>query len=181
MGFTAAMLLAMPVAVEGIEQLPLVPVTWNITPRAGPIGVLRNPTLSSAGRVSASRHGTIGTNVDGVDPSAASAKWVTTIPVASADAIATANNAVQVARCMMGLPRDARESNRSVIVHLRHSRRFHATVRRRRLLSLSTHAVRFAVGIRASSDVRVVLDRGSGRSFAACRTTSLQTLAWTRV
>src|SRR5262245_26845658 len=64
-GLTAVVLVAIATALLGIVQFPLVPHTWNVTVSPGPIGTPRGPTFSVA-RVSASRHGVMGTNVDGV-------------------------------------------------------------------------------------------------------------------
>lgn len=60
----------MPVALVGIVQLPFVPYTANVTTSAARIGSANVPTVSGEGRVSTSRHGTIGTNADAVPPAA---------------------------------------------------------------------------------------------------------------
>ena len=61
LGSTAVTLVAMPVAVFGIVQLPFVPQTWNVAISPVVIGRLRAPTVSGNARVSASRHGAMGT------------------------------------------------------------------------------------------------------------------------
>jgi len=63
-GWTAVALVAIPVAEVGIVQLPFVPDTANVTTSAARSGMLLAPTLSGAGRVSTSRHGTIGAYTD---------------------------------------------------------------------------------------------------------------------
>jgi hypothetical protein len=52
------------VAPPGIVQFPFVPVTCATKVSPAPTGVALVPTLSGAGRVSANRHGVIGTNDD---------------------------------------------------------------------------------------------------------------------
>src|SRR5215218_1725889 len=64
---TAVTLAAMPVAVAGIVQLPLVPHTEAVNVLSAAIGVERPPTLSGAGRVSSRRHGTIDTSAEGAE------------------------------------------------------------------------------------------------------------------
>src|SRR5258706_9591235 len=87
---TGVTLLAMPVAVFGIVHPPLVPHTANVTVSWAANGVLRGPT-SDAARVSASRHGTLGTNDDTVTALSASTAPAspTAVAVAAANAATT--------------------------------------------------------------------------------------------
>jgi hypothetical protein len=80
---------AIPVAVFGIVQLPLVPHTANVAVSPPASGVERLPTVSVA-RVSSKRHGTMGT-IEETSPGAA-LRWpdrLTTDAVAAASAAAT--------------------------------------------------------------------------------------------
>lgn len=51
--FTAVAFATMRVACAGMMQFPFAPVTWNVPVSLAAIGVLLAPTLSGAGRVSA--------------------------------------------------------------------------------------------------------------------------------
>ena len=83
-------LAAIAVAVTGIVQPPFVPHTANLTVSAAPTGVCRSPTPLSP-RVSAKRHGTIGTSANGVSVPDAPTCRITPIPatVAAKTAAAT--------------------------------------------------------------------------------------------
>jgi hypothetical protein len=61
--FTTVTLATTAVALTGIEQLPLAPRTVKVCVSPGPSGVERVPTVDPA-RVSANRHGVIGTYTD---------------------------------------------------------------------------------------------------------------------
>jgi hypothetical protein len=61
---TAVTLASIPVAEVGTVQCPLVPQTSVVYVLFAPSGVARGPTLSVPGRVSISRHGTIGTSTE---------------------------------------------------------------------------------------------------------------------
>src|SRR4029079_10614746 len=82
-GLTAVVFVAIPTAVPGIVQFPLLPHTWNVTVSAAPSGVPRPPTWS-VDRVSTRRQGVIGTNVDGVGEVAAPTSPISTIEPARA-------------------------------------------------------------------------------------------------
>ena len=62
-----------PVAPAGIVQFPFVPHTGTTYVSPAPIGVDRDPMLSTPERVSNNRHGVIGTNDDAFDDPAAEA------------------------------------------------------------------------------------------------------------
>jgi hypothetical protein len=71
-------------------QLPFVPDTANVTTSAARSGLLWAPTLSGAGRVSTSRHGTIGTYTDALAAPVAPTDWAKPMAMTVAAAIAAA-------------------------------------------------------------------------------------------
>src|SRR3954447_4578693 len=65
-GSTIVTLVTMPVASDGMVQLPCVPTTLNVTVSPSPIGPTRSPTCVAA-RVSTNRHGVIGVTDDATE------------------------------------------------------------------------------------------------------------------
>lgn len=88
-GLTTVTFDAIPVAVAGTVQFPLVPHTMNVAVSSAASGTPRPPTWSGPPRVSARRQGTIGTNDDAPgDPAAPEPDTVNPVVAAAA------NNAV---------------------------------------------------------------------------------------
>ena len=87
-GFTMVTFVLMAVALEGMVQLPLVPLTANGTDSPAPLAPLRVPTCSLPARVSARRHGAIDTYDDATDGEPAFAALITPAVVAAAAATA---------------------------------------------------------------------------------------------
>src|SRR5262245_35801218 len=87
---TVVTFIAIALAVDGtMHPSPLVPCTSTSIAVSGPIGADTGPMLSSPGRVSINRHGTIGTNADWTplpapETNCAPAKAATTRPPTAA-------------------------------------------------------------------------------------------------
>jgi hypothetical protein len=85
------------VASVGISQCPLEPVTCWVYDSSAPIGVDREPTVTGAGRVSKSLHGSIATNTALVPPEIAALALgrTTPAPMTTATAAPTADHLVR--------------------------------------------------------------------------------------